>query len=161
MLKGLFAAAVVFIFVLGTTATIANAGEANNLSNCFKLLESKDKNENAKGGQCIEQILAKEPNNPLALNNMAFVKVREKECKAALPYLYKARDQIKDYKIDEMVLGLAAQCQKDGQLAFFYAVKPAKEGGKTEDLKKVIVANIEALEKMTKTPSTTSKKGKK
>ena len=53
----------------------------------------------AEAQQIYEQILKQDPGNPLALNNLAAIKVKENNLPEALTYLNKALPRARGYKI--------------------------------------------------------------
>ncbi|MFA5112161.1 MAG: tetratricopeptide repeat protein, partial [Desulfobaccales bacterium] len=53
----------------------------------------------AEAQKLYEQILQQDPGNPLALNNLGAIKVKERQYQAALKYLEQALPKAKGYKI--------------------------------------------------------------
>ena len=66
------------------------------------LVESYDSLEAGKLDQAqkiFEQVLQQDPGNPLALNNLGYIKVKEKKYQEALTYLEQALPRAKGYKV--------------------------------------------------------------
>jgi Flp pilus assembly protein TadD len=78
--------------------------------------------------------LQQDPGNPLALNNLAAVMVKEGKLKQALAYLNQALPRAKGYTV-----ALNRVCSVEGVCA---AVKAREEGFGSEDLEPVIKVNI-------------------
>ena len=74
----------------------ADAGLTKMLVESYDLLEAG----NLAGAQKIyEQILKQDPGNPLALNNLGAIKVKENQFPEALSYLSQALDRAQGYKL--------------------------------------------------------------
>jgi tetratricopeptide (TPR) repeat protein len=95
-----------------------------------------------------EDILEKHPDNPLALNNLGAIYVRERDYQRALNCLERALPRARGYKV--LVNRL---CDVDGVCLAF---RPAAVEYGTHDLEPLITANIE----MVKDKFAASQKGK-
>ena len=99
----------------------------------------------AEAKKMYEEILAKQPDNPLALNNLGAIYVREKDYQQALNFLERALTQAKGYKV--LVNRL---CDVDGVCLAFRPM--AVEYG-NHDLEPLIAINIEMVKaKFTPSP---------
>ena len=74
----------------------ADAGLTKMLVESYDLLEA---GKLAEAQKIYEQILKQDPGNPLALNNLAAIKVKENKFPEALAYLSQALDRAPGYKI--------------------------------------------------------------
>jgi tetratricopeptide (TPR) repeat protein len=74
----------------------ADAGLTQRLVESYDLLEA---GKLAEAQKIYEQILAQDPGNPLALNNLGAIKVKEHNLAAALAYLEKAMPRAQGYKL--------------------------------------------------------------
>ena len=104
------------------------------------LLDSYDLLEKGKfdaAEKMINQILAKDPGNPLALNNLAAVMVKKKKFDKADTYLNQALQKAKGYMVQvNRVCSVGNIC-----LAF----KPVSAGTGNQDLEPLIKMNIEMV----------------
>ncbi|MGO8762174.1 MAG: hypothetical protein ACLP2P_01060 [Desulfobaccales bacterium] len=104
------------------------------------LLDSYDLIEKAqykKADAIIDKILAKDPGNPLALNNKASIMVSEKKFDKADTYLNQALGKAKGYMVQvNRVCSVGNIC-----LAF----KPVSSGTGNQDLEPLIKMNIEMV----------------
>jgi tetratricopeptide (TPR) repeat protein len=80
----------------GAVLAQTNSAEARKMVQGYDLLEAGKMTQAQK---FYEQILAEDPGNPLALNNLAAVMVNQKKYPAALSYLEQALPRAKGYKI--------------------------------------------------------------
>ena len=74
----------------------ADAGLTKMLVESYDLLEA---GKLAEAQKIYEQILKQDPGNPLALNNLGAIKVKEHKFSEALAYLSQALDRAQGYKI--------------------------------------------------------------
>jgi tetratricopeptide (TPR) repeat protein len=74
----------------------ADAGLTKMLVKSYDLLEA---GKWAEAEKIYEQILKQDPGNPLALNNLGAIKVKEHQYPEALAYLSQALDRAQGYKI--------------------------------------------------------------
>ena len=74
----------------------ADAGLTKMLVTSYDLLEA---GKLAEAQKIYEQILKQDPGNPLALNNLGAIKVKEHKYPEALSYLSQALDRAQGYKI--------------------------------------------------------------
>jgi len=74
----------------------ADAGLTKMLVESYDLLEA---GKLAEAQKIYEQILKQDPGNPLALNNLGAIKVKENKFPEALAYLSQALDRARGYKI--------------------------------------------------------------
>ena len=74
----------------------ADAGLTKMLVESYDLLEA---GKLAEAQKIYEQILKQDPGNPLALNNLGAIKVKEHKYPEALSYLSQAMDRAQGYKI--------------------------------------------------------------
>jgi tetratricopeptide (TPR) repeat protein len=74
----------------------ADAGLTKMLVDSYDLLEA---GKLAEAQQIYEQILKQDPGNPLALNNLGAIKVKEHKYPEALAYLSQALDRAQGYKL--------------------------------------------------------------
>jgi tetratricopeptide (TPR) repeat protein len=102
----------------------------------------------AEAKKIYEDILEKHPDNPLALNNLGAIYVRERDYQRALNCLERALPKARGYKV--LVNRL---CDVDGVCLAF---RPAAVEYGTHDLEPLITANIE----MVKDKFAASQKGK-
>lgn len=84
-----------------------------------------------------QQVLQKDPGNPLALNNLGAIMVKKGKYRAALVYLQQARVRAKDYKVKvNRLCSIAGIC-----LAF----RPLEEVYGNQDLEPLITLNLRML----------------
>ena len=104
------------------------------------LLDSYDlieKQQYKKADVIIDKILAKDPGNPLALNNKAAIKVMEKKFDKADTYLNQALEKAKGYMVQ------VNRVCKVGGICSAYA--PVAGGTGNQDLEPLIKMNIEMV----------------
>ena len=107
---------------------------AKALSDSYDLIEKK---QYKKAEAVLDQVLAKDPGNPLALNNKAAVMVAEKKFDKADTYLNQALPKAKGYMVQvNRVCSVGGIC-----LAF----KPVTGGTGNQDLEPLIQMNIEMV----------------
>jgi tetratricopeptide (TPR) repeat protein len=104
------------------------------LMQSFDLME-KGKMEPAK--KMLEQVLQKDPGNPLALNNMAAIMVKEKKLDKADTYLNQALPRAKGYMVQ-----VNRVCQIGG---ICLAFKPVTAGTGNQELAPLIMMNIDMV----------------
>jgi tetratricopeptide (TPR) repeat protein len=80
----------------GAALAQTNAGEARKMVQGYDLLEA---GKMSQAQQFYQEILAQDPGNPLALNNLAAIMVNQKKYAAALGYLEQALPRARGYKI--------------------------------------------------------------
>ena len=124
----------VFLSSFNSRAQIKDQDLFGLLVKSYDLLEAGNL---AEAKKMYEEILAKQPDNPLALNNLGAVYVREKDYQQALNYLERALTQAKGYKV--LVNRL---CDVDGVCLAFRPM--AVEYG-NHDLEPLIAINIEMV----------------
>jgi tetratricopeptide (TPR) repeat protein len=73
-----------------------NAGLTKMLVESYDLLEA---GQLAQAQKIYEQVLKQDPGNPLALNNLGAIKVKEHKLKEALTYLEQALPRAQSYKL--------------------------------------------------------------
>jgi predicted Zn-dependent protease len=104
------------------------------------LMDSYDqieKKQYKKADALLDQVLAKDPGNPLALNNKASIMVAEKKFDKADTYLNQALGKAKGYMVQvNRVCSVGNIC-----LAF----KPVASGTGNQDLEPLIQMNIEMV----------------
>jgi Flp pilus assembly protein TadD len=84
-----------------------------------------------------QEILKQSPGNPLALNNLAYIMVKEKKFPEALKYLEQALPRAKGYKVR-----INRVCEADG---ICLAFRPAQEVYGEQDLAPLVQLNIEMV----------------
>jgi tetratricopeptide (TPR) repeat protein len=104
------------------------------LLDSFDLIE---KQQYKKADALMDKVLAKDPGNPLALNNKAAIKVMEKKFDKADTYLNQALPKAKGYMVQ------VNKVCKVGGLCSAYA--PVSGGTGNEDLEPLIMKNIEMV----------------
>lgn len=104
------------------------------LSDSFELL---NKQKYAQAEKLLNQVLAQDPGNPLALNNLAAVMVGEKKFDKADTYLNQALPKAKGYMVQvNRVCTVGNICM---------AFKPVAGGAGNQDLEPLIKMNIEMV----------------
>lgn len=99
-----------------------------------------EKKQYGKALKLLDQILAKDPGNPLALNNKAAVMVQQKKLDKADTYLKEALPKAKGYMVQiNRVCTVGGICQ---------AFKPVAGGVGNQDLEPLIKMNIEMVKQM-------------
>jgi tetratricopeptide (TPR) repeat protein len=104
------------------------------LMTSFELME-KGKFPAAK--KILDQVLQKDPGNPLALNNMAAIMVKEKKFDKADTYLNQALPRAKGYMVQ-----INRVCQVGGICVAF---KPAAGGTGNQELEPLVKMNIDMV----------------
>ena len=104
------------------------------LLDSFELIE---KQQYKKADALMDKVLAKDPGNPLALNNKAAIKVMEKKFDKADTYLNQALPKAKGYMVQ------VNKVCKVGGLCSAYA--PVKGSAGNEDLEPSIKRNLEMV----------------
>jgi Tfp pilus assembly protein PilF len=89
-------AAVLGLALAGPVCAQADAGLTKMLVESYDLLEA---GKLAEAQKIFEQILKQDPGNPLALNNLAAIKVKENQLREALAYLSQALPRAQAYKL--------------------------------------------------------------
>jgi tetratricopeptide (TPR) repeat protein len=100
----------------------------------FEMME-KGKFDQAK--KLIEKVLQKDPGNPLALNNLAAVMVKEKKFDKADTYLNQALPRAKGYMVQ-----INRVCQVGG---ICLAFKPVTAGTGNQELAPLVMLNIDMV----------------
>jgi len=119
---------------LRVRAQIGNQDLMRSLVQSYDLLEA---GKLAEAKQIYEEILEKHPNNPLALNNLGAIYVREQDYQRALNCLERALPQAKGYRmLVNRVCDVGGVC-----LAF----RPAAVEYGNHDLEPLIAANIDMV----------------
>ena len=119
---------------LSVRAQIGNQDLRRSLVQSYDLLEA---GKLAEAKQIYEEILEKYPNNPLALNNLGAIYVREQDYQRALNCLERALPRAQDYK---MLVNRV--CDVDGVCLAF---RPTAVEYGNHDLEPLIAANIEMV----------------
>lgn len=101
------------------------------LMSSFELME-KGKYDKAK--KLLDKVLAKDPGNPLALNNLAAIMVKQNKFDKADTYLNQALARAKGYMVQ-----VNRVCQVRGICVAF---KPAKGGTGNQELEPLVKMNI-------------------
>ncbi len=104
------------------------------LMTSFELME---KNQFPKAQKMLEQVLEKDPGNPLALNNLAAVMVKQKKFDKADTYLNQALPRAKGYMVQ-----VNRVCQVGGICVAF---KPAAGGTGNQELEPLVKMNIDMV----------------
>ena len=112
------------------------------LSDSFELLS---KQKYAQAEKILNQVLAQDPGNPLALNNLAAVMVNQKKYPAALSYLEQALPRAKGYKIR-----VNRVCDVQG---ICLAFRPLEEEYGNQELEPLIKLNMDMVKDKLKAPS--------
>jgi tetratricopeptide (TPR) repeat protein len=89
-------AAALSLALVGPVRGQADAGLTKMLVESYDLLEA---GKLAEAEKIFEQILKQDPGNPLALNNLGAIKVKENKLPEALAYLSQAQERAQGYKI--------------------------------------------------------------
>jgi tetratricopeptide (TPR) repeat protein len=89
-------AAALVLALAGTTQAQTEAGFTKQLVESYDLLEA---GQTAQAQKIYEQILKQDPGNPLALNNLGAIKVKEHKFPEALSLLSQALPRAQGYKI--------------------------------------------------------------
>ena len=119
---------------LSVRAQIGNQDLRRSLVQSYDLLEA---GKLAEAKQIYEEILEKYPNNPLALNNLGAIYVREKDYQRALNCLERALPRAQDYK---MLVNRV--CDVDGVCLAF---RPTAVEYGNHELEPLIAANIDMV----------------
>ena len=91
----------------------------------------------AQAQEIYQQVLKKDPDNPLALNNLGAIKVKEKQYDQALAFMEQARRRAKDYQV--MVNQV---CDVEGLCMAF---RPAQKVYGNRELTPLIQLNMELI----------------
>ena len=119
---------------LKVRAQSGNQDLMRSLVHSYDLLEA---GKLAEAKQIYEEILEKYPNNPLALNNLGAIYVREKDYQRALNCLERALPRAQDYK---MLVNRV--CDVDGVCLAF---RPTAVEYGNHELEPLIAANIDMV----------------
>ncbi|MCK9374796.1 MAG: tetratricopeptide repeat protein [Syntrophobacterales bacterium] len=120
--------------VAGPLPAQADAGLTRLLVQSYDLLEA---GQLAQAQKIYEQILARDPGNPLALNNLGAIKVKENKFPEALTYLSQALPRARGYKIK-----VNRVCALDG---ICLAFRPLEEVYGDTELEPLIKFNIDMV----------------
>jgi len=118
----------------GPALARADAGITKMLVESYDLMEA---GKLAQAQKIYEQILQQDPGNPLALNNLGAIKVKEKQFPAALTYLEQALPRARGYKIK-----VNQVCAVDG---ICLAFRPLQEVYGDTELEPLIKFNIDMV----------------
>jgi tetratricopeptide (TPR) repeat protein len=105
-----------------------------------KLIQSYDLMEAGKleeAKKLYQEILAEDPDNPLALNNLAAILVKQKDYQGAMSRLEKALPKAKDYRI-----AVTRVCEVEG---ICLAFRPLVAAYGTQELEPLVKLNIGLL----------------
>jgi Tfp pilus assembly protein PilF len=94
--QGLLMMAVLGLTLAGPVRAQTDAAVTKMLVESYDLLEAGDL---AQAQKIFEQILKQDPGNPVALNNLGAIKVRENKFPEALSYLEQAMPRAHGYKL--------------------------------------------------------------
>ena len=89
-------AAALGLALAGPVCAQADAGLTKMLVESYDLLEA---GKLAEAQKIFEQVLKQDPGNPLALNNLGAIKVKENQFREALAYLSQALPRAQTYKL--------------------------------------------------------------
>jgi len=87
--------------------------------------------------QLYEQVLREDPGNPMALNNLGAIMVKQRKYREALDYLEKALPRAKDYQVR-----VNRVCDVEG---ICLAFRPLEEEYGNQDLEPLIKLNLEMV----------------
>ena len=118
----------------GPVRAQADAGLTQKMVKSYDLLVA---GKLAQAQEIYEEILKQDPGNPLALNNLAAIKVKEHKYPEALKYLEQALSRAKGYKIK-----VNQVCAADG---ICLAFRPLQEVYGDTDLAPLIKFNIDMV----------------
>lgn len=104
------------------------------LMTSFEMMEKKQYD---KAQKLLDKVLAKDPGNPLALNNMAAIMVAQKKFDKADTYLNQALPRAKGYMVQ-----INRVCQVGGICVAF---KPASGGTGNQELEPLVKMNIDMV----------------
>ena len=123
------------------TAGLAIAAKEKGEMDVNKMLmtsfEMMEKGKVKEAQKMLEQVLQKDPGNPLALNNLAAVMVKAKKFDKADTYLNQALPRAKGYMVQ-----VNRVCQVDGICVAF---KPVTSGTGNQELAPLVMLNIEMV----------------
>lgn len=122
----------------------AAADYQKEMSDIFQMLNDK-KHQEARAA--LGKILETNPEDPLALNNLAYSWAAEKDCAKALGLLKQAQQKAKGVKVHNIVTNMVTECRR---LGLFIACQPVKEQAQAVDLEEVIKRNIASAQDMMK-----------
>lgn len=127
-------AAVLGLALAGPAWTQGDAALTQKMIESYDLLEA---GKVAQAQKLYEEILKQDPGNPLALNNLGAIKVKEHKYPEALKYLEQALPRAKGYKIKvNQVCALEGICM---------AFRPLQEVYGDTDLEPLIKFNIDMV----------------
>lgn len=129
-----FMAAALGLALAGPAWTHGDAALTQKMVESYDLLES---GKLAQAQNLYDEILKQDPGNPLALNNMGAIKVKEHKYPEALKYLEQALPRAKGYKIK-----VNHVCAVDG---ICLAFRPLQEVYGDTELEPLIKFNIEMV----------------
>ena len=124
-------AAALSLALAGPVRGQADAGLTKMLVDSYDLLEA---GKLAEAQKIYEQILKQDPGNPLALNNLGAVMVKEKKYREALQYLEQALPRARGYKVR-----VNRVCDVDGLCLAF---RPLQEVYGNQDLEPLVQLNL-------------------
>ncbi len=138
MPRRLFICLVLGLVCLSGPGALAQVGAPPELmAQLVKSYDFLEQGNLAEAKQIYEDILEKHPDNPLALNNLGAIYVRERDYQRALNCLERALPKARGYKV--LVNRL---CDVDGVCLAF---RPAAVEYGTHDLEPLIAINIEMV----------------
>ena len=126
--------------LIGAGVAFAAEKKAKDVDPGKALLDSWElinKQQYKKAEVMLNQVLAKDPGNPLALNNLGYIMVTEKKFPEALKYLEQALPRAKGYKVR-----INRVCAADG---ICLAFRPLQEVYGEQDLAPLVQLNIEMV----------------
>ena len=103
----------------------------------FASFDLMEKGKMPQAQKMLEDVLKKDPGNPLALNNLAAVMVKMKKFDKADTYLNQAMPRAKGYMVQ-----INRVCQVDGICVAF---KPVTAGTGNQELAPLVMLNIEMV----------------
>ncbi|MFZ2089177.1 MAG: tetratricopeptide repeat protein [Desulfobaccales bacterium] len=136
------------VFLPGSAAWAQNGGEQELMELLVKSYDLLEADKLAEAKKAYEEILTRFPDNPLALNNLGALYVRENDYKQALTYLERALAKAKGYKV-----WVDRQCDVN---KICLAFRPGAREYATHDLEPLIAANLD----MVKAKAAEGKEGK-
>jgi tetratricopeptide (TPR) repeat protein len=127
-------AAVLVLALVGPVRAQSDAALIEKMVESYDLLEA---GKLAQAQELYEEVLKQDPGNPLALNNLGAIKVKENKYPEALKYLEQALPRAKGYKIKVNEL-----CAVDG---ICLAFRPLQEVYGDTELEPLIKFNIDMV----------------
>ena len=94
--------------------------------------------------QLYEQVLREDPGNPMALNNLGAIMVKQRKYREALDYLEKALPRAKDYQVR-----VNRVCDVEG---ICLAFRPLEEEYGNQDLERLVKLNIALIKERLRAP---------